>query len=60
MLVLRFLAVIVALAIGAAVATWVFTGDRRYLRMAWKLAKAALIVALLLFALLAAERIIVI
>lgn len=60
MLVLRFLAVIVALAIGASVATWVFTGDRHYLRMAWKLAKAALIVALLLFALLAAERIIVI
>ena len=59
MLLLRFLALIVALCIGAAVATWVFTGERRYLHMAWKFAKLALVVALLLMALLAAERIIV-
>jgi len=59
MLLLRYLAVIVVLAIAASVATWLFTGERRYLALAWKFAKIALIVALLLFALLAAERIIV-
>lgn len=59
MLLLRFLAILAALGMGASVVTWVFTGERRYLGYAWNIGRATLAVALLIMVLLAAERIIV-
>lgn len=59
MLLLRLVAILAVLAIGASVLTWVVTRDRRYLALAWRIAKGALIVALAVMGLLAAERLIV-
>jgi hypothetical protein len=59
MLLLRLIAILAVLAIGASVLTWVITRDRRYLGLAWRVAKGLLIVALAIMALLAAERLIV-
>ena len=59
MLLLRLVAILAVLAIGASVLTWVITRDRRYLALAWRIAKGALIVALAVMGLLAAERLIV-
>lgn len=60
MFLLRLLAVIVLITVGSGVAAYLFTGRRRYLDLAWRVFRYALIVALLVFALLALERIAVI
>jgi hypothetical protein len=60
MLLLRIVGVLVAIAIGAGIATYLFTGDKRYLRLAGRLAKYALIFALIVLALMFFERLIVI
>lgn len=56
MLALRILAVLAVIAIGASILIHLFTGDRRYLRLAWRIFKYAVIVALSLFGLLVVER----
>lgn len=56
MVVLRILAVIAVIAIGGSILLYLFTGDRRYLALAWRLLKYAAILALILFGLLIAER----
>lgn len=56
MLILRILAVLTVIAIGGSILIHLFTGDRRYLGLAWRLFKYALVVALILFGLLIAER----
>ena len=56
MLILRILAVLAVIAIRASVLIHLFTGDRRYLNLAWRIFKYAAIVALILFGLLIAER----
>ena len=51
--VLRILALAVALALGATVLAWLLTGERRWLRIAWLIFKYAvfgLALVLLLFA----------
>jgi len=51
--VVRILALAVALALGASVLAWLITGDRRWLRIAWLIFKYAvfgLALVLLLFA----------
>ena len=51
--VVRILALAVALALGATVLAWLLTGDRRWLRIAWLIFKYAvfgLALVLLLFA----------
>ncbi|MBS3935845.1 MAG: hypothetical protein KGZ43_06705 [Sulfuritalea sp.] len=53
---LRIVAILAAVAIAASVVAYLFSGDRRYLGYAWRVAKLALILALILFALLALER----
>lgn len=60
MLFLRIVGILTAIAIGAGIVAFLFTGDRRYLGLAWRIAKYALIFALVLFALLALERLMVI
>lgn len=60
MLFLRIVGILAAIAIGAGILAFLFTGEKRYLRLAWRIAKYALIFALVLFALLALERLLVI
>lgn len=59
MLLLRIVGILAAIAIGAGIVAFLFTGDRRYLSLSWRIAKYALIFVLVLFALLAFERLIV-
>lgn len=59
MLVLRVLALLVVVTIGAALATYLFTRDHRYLRLAWQVFKYSVIVALLILVLMALERLLV-
>jgi hypothetical protein len=59
MLLLRLLGILTVLTIGASVLTWVFSRDRRYLRFAWRITQGALVVALTLMGLMAAERLMV-
>lgn len=59
MLFLRIIGILAVIAIGAGILAYLFTGDRRYLGLAGRIAKYALILALTLFALLAFERLIV-
>ncbi|MCX7896382.1 MAG: hypothetical protein N2441_00705 [Rhodocyclaceae bacterium] len=59
MFLLRILGLVLAAVIGAAILAWMFTGQRRYLTFAGQLAKYALLAALFIFALLAAERILI-
>ncbi|HMV52520.1 MAG TPA: hypothetical protein PLX20_13195 [Rhodocyclaceae bacterium] len=56
MVVLRILAVVAVIAIGGCILLHLFTGDRRYLILAWRLFRYAAVVALILFGLLIAER----
>jgi cell division protein FtsW (lipid II flippase) len=51
--VLRILGIAVALALGVTVLAWLFTGERRWLRIAWQIFRYAafgLLMVLLLFA----------
>lgn len=59
MFLLRIVGILTAIAIGAGIVAFLFTGERRYLGLAWRIAKYALIFALALFALLALERLMV-
>jgi hypothetical protein len=54
--VLRLLALLVAAAIGIGLLAYVLTGQRSYLRLAWRLFRYALVFALLVFGLLLFER----
>ena len=57
---LRIVGILAAIAIGAGIVIFLFTGQKRYLSFSWRIAKYALIFALVLFALLAFERLLVI
>jgi len=59
MLLLRIVGMLAAIAIGAGIVAFLFTRNRKYLGFSWRIAKYALIFALLLFALLALERVMV-
>jgi hypothetical protein len=58
-LALRILAVLVVLAIGGALVAFLFTRNNRFLRFAWQTFKYAVIVAAIVLALLALERVVV-
>jgi hypothetical protein len=60
MFLLRIVGILAAIAIGAGIVIFLFTGQKRYLAFSWRIAKYALIFALVLFALLAFERLLVI
>jgi len=59
MLVVRILALLLAVAGGASVLGYLFTQDRRYLRFALRIAQFATLAALIFFGLLILERILV-
>jgi hypothetical protein len=59
MLLLRIVGVLVMIVIGAGIVAWLFTGERRYLRLAGRVAKGALIFVLAVLALMFLERVIV-
>ena len=49
MLVLRIVALLAVVAVGVCVLAWVFSGNRRYLRTAWRVFQFALAATLLFF-----------
>jgi hypothetical protein len=53
---LRLLGILAAIAIGSGVVLFLVTGNRKYLKTALQLLKWAVVLALLVFALLALER----
>jgi hypothetical protein len=55
---LRIIGFLVVLAIGASIALYLITQDRRWLRVAWQVFKYALIVAAVVLAFLVLERLI--
>ena len=57
---LRLLAVILVIAIGAGFLLYVFTGRRDYLAFSWRLFRYGIVFALIVFALMIVERIAVI
>lgn len=59
MLLLRLGAILVAIAVAVGLALFFLTRERRYLRFCFSTVRWALIVALLIFALLALERLVV-
>jgi hypothetical protein len=59
MLLLRIVGILVAITIGSSLVAWLFTRDRRYLLLAGRVAKAALIFSLAVLILMAAERLII-
>jgi hypothetical protein len=58
MLLLRIIGILVAITVGSSVVAWLFTRDRRYLVLAGRVAKGALLVALTILVLMVAERLI--
>jgi hypothetical protein len=56
LLVLRIVAYVAVILIGAAVAAFLFTRDRRFLRFAWQVFKYGLLFAAVVLALVALER----
>lgn len=59
MLLLRIVAILTAITIGSGIVAWLFTRDRRYLHLAFRVSKGALIFALAVLVLMAAERLII-
>jgi hypothetical protein len=59
MLLLRVVAVLTAIAIGAGIVAYLFSGEKRYLGLSARIAKYALIFALVVLALMFLERVIV-
>jgi len=57
LLVLRIVLYVVVILIGAALAAYLFTRDRKFLRLAWQTFKYALIFTGVILALLALERV---
>jgi hypothetical protein len=57
---LRLLAVILVVAIGAMLVAYMLTGNRNYLAFAWRLFRYGIVFALLVFGLLIIERVAVI
>ena len=56
MLVLRIVALLAVIAVGVSVLAWAFSGNRKYLRVAWRIFQFALAAILLFLALLFFER----
>jgi hypothetical protein len=57
MLILRIVAVLVAITLGICILLWLFTRERRYLRIALRVFQFAVFVLLLVLALIALERV---
>ena len=57
---LRLLAFIVVIAIGAGLIAYAFTGNRQYVAFSWRLFRYGIVFALLTFALMFVERLAII
>lgn len=57
---LRLVAAIVVIAIGAGLLIYVLTGNRNYLALSWRLFRYGILFALLVFALMFIERLAII
>ncbi|MDD5296686.1 MAG: hypothetical protein PHU46_07220 [Rhodocyclaceae bacterium] len=57
MFVLRLVAVLTVLAIGAGILAYLFSGDRRYLGVSWRITRYAILFALVLLSLMLLERV---
>ena len=57
MFILRLVGVLVAIAIASGVVAYLFTGERRYLGLAWRITKYALLVTFVILSLLLLERV---
>ncbi|MFH1659017.1 MAG: hypothetical protein ABIG35_06845 [Pseudomonadota bacterium] len=57
---LRLLAAILVVAIGAGLLIYTLTGNRYYLTLSWRLSKYGIVFALLVFALMFIERLAII
>lgn len=60
MLILRLLAVVVLLVVAGGVVAYLLTRNAKYLQFSWRIFRYSLIVALLVFALMVLERVVVI
>ena len=60
MLVLRFVALLAVIAVAGLVLTWLLSGNRRYLRAAWRVFQVVLALCLVFLAILFFERLLVI
>lgn len=58
MLLLRIVGALVVIGIGSGIVAYLFTGERRFLGMAWRLTKYALIFAFAVLAMMFLERVI--
>ena len=56
MLLARLIGLATAVALGCSVLLWAFTGERKWLRLAWRLFRYAVFVVLLVLLLFLAER----
>ncbi|HEX9451718.1 MAG TPA: hypothetical protein VF934_09930 [Burkholderiales bacterium] len=56
MLILRILGALLVITVGASVAVYLVTKDRRWLRFSWQILKFGLAIILIFLALLALER----
>lgn len=57
---LRLLAVVLVVAVGAGLIVYAFTGNRSYLAFSWRLFRYGIVFALLVFALMFIERLAII
>jgi hypothetical protein len=60
MLILRILGALLVIVVGASLAVYLLTKDRRWLRFSWQVIKFGLIILLIFLALLALERLAVV
>ena len=60
MLILRIVALLAVIGMGVAAMAWVFTGNRKYLKVAWRIFQVSLVAVLLFLVLLFFERLLVI
>jgi hypothetical protein len=58
-LILRIVGMLTVIAIGAGIVAYLFSGDKRYLRLAGRIGKYALIFVLVVLALMFFERVLV-
>lgn len=59
MFLLRIVGLLAVITIGSGIVAYLFTRDKRYLKLSWRVAKYSLIFVLILFALLVFERLLV-
>lgn len=60
MLLLRLIGLLAVIGVGAAMFAFLFTRDRRYLHIAWRIGKYALVFALIVLSLFFLERVAVV